>query len=403
MKTCHPEEVGFSSERLARLRPALQSFVDANQAPGFHVVIARKGKLVFKDCIGWRDRESNAPVAGNELYRIYSMTKPVMATALMMLYEEGRVLLQAPVSQYIPAFKHLKVYAGKADGKMKLEAMQREITILDLVLHTSGLGYGLACDSPVEDMFRASGMARHDLLSFLLPLDETVRLITGLPLINQPGTRWRYSIGMDVTGYLVQLISGLPLDVFMQERIFEPLGMSDTGFYVPAEKLKRLATLYSPGKDGKIDAIDRGASSPFANPNAVPSGGGGLVSTTHDYLRFAQMLLNEGELDGTRVLGARTVARMRRNHLPVALLPINLNGFAMPGIGFGPGFGVNMDDALSNFAASDGSYYWGGAASTTFYVDPVDEIAAVLMTQVLNNMIPFDVVFRQLVRQAIVE
>jgi len=282
MKVCNPEEVGFSGERLARLRPTLQGFIDANQAPGFHVTVTRRGRLVFEDGFGWRDRESSAPITGNELYRIYSMTKPVTAAALMMLYEEGRVQLQAPVSQYIPGFKHLKVYAGEAGGKMKLEAMQREITISDLALHTSGLGYGLAWDSPVEDMFRASGMARQDLLSFLLPLDETVRVITGRPLIPQPGTRWRYSIGMDVTGYLVQLISGRPLDVFMQERIFMPLGMADTGFYAPAEKLERLATLYSPEKDGQIVAIDRGVSSPFANPNAVPSGGGGLVATTRD-------------------------------------------------------------------------------------------------------------------------
>ncbi len=401
MQAFFPEDVGLSSQRLERIRPALQDLIDAKKAPGFQVAIARHGKTAYWDSLGLRDVEAGLPIENDTIFRIYSMSKPITTTALMMLFEEGRVLMQTPVSDYIPSFKDLKVYAGLVDGKMTYEPIKREITIIDLALHTAGLGYGLFTDSPVEDLYRQSGIFNQAAITFQLPLSEAIRRISELPLANQPGQRWRYSIAIDVIGYLIQLISGKPFDVFLKERIFDPLGMVDTGFYVSAKNISRLATLYEPDSKGMIKVIDRAEGSPFTNVNATPSGGGGLVSTTSDYLRFDQMMLNGGELDGVHILGPRTVEKTHRNHLPTALLPINGGGVDFPGIGFGPGFGININEGASNFAASEGTFYWGGAASTFAYIDPREELVGVLMTQVINNTVPFDQIFRQLVSQAI--
>lgn len=401
MKTCSPEEVGLSGKRLERIRPAFQKLIAAKMAPGFQVAIARNGKLAYWDRFGLRDVENKLPIENDTIFRIYSMSKPITTTALMILYEEGRVLMQTPVSRYIPAFKDLKVYAGQVDGAMTYEPLKREIMVIDLAIHTSGLGYGLFTDSPVEDLYRQSGILNQSTLTFRLALSEAIRHITDLPLANQPGQRWRYSIAIDVIGYLVQLISGKPFDVFLKERVFDPLGMVDTGFFVPAKDISRLATLYEPDSHGLIKCVDQAEGSPFTNVDATPSGGGGLVSTTSDYLRFDLMMLNGGELDGVRILGPLTVEKMHRNHLSAALLPISAGGVDSPGVGFGPGFGINMNEGASNFAASEGSYYWGGAASTFAYIDPREELVGVMMTQVINNTVLFDQIFRQLVSQAI--
>jgi CubicO group peptidase (beta-lactamase class C family) len=401
MKPCNPEEVGLSSDRLARILPGMQRFVDAGQAPGFLIAVARHGKLAYTGSLGWMDVERARPMQTDAIFRIYSMTKPVATAALMLLYEEGKLLLQDPVSKYIPQFKDLKVYAGKTATGWKLEPIQREITVHDLAIHTSGLGYGLFYDSPVEDLFREAAIFSYDRLVMRFPLEEVIRRLLELPLANQPGARWRYCMGIDVIGYLVQLISGRPLDVFLKERIFTQLGMADTGFYVPREQLGRFSAMYKPGEDKRITRIDGPDDSPFARPDATHSGGGGLVSTLADYLNFAQMMLNGGEFAGTRLLGRRTVAAMMRNHLPPALVPIVADDIASPGIGFGLGFGVNLDEGASNFGMSDGTCYWGGAASTFFCIDPREDLVMVLMTQVLENEVLFDQAARQLVSQAI--
>ncbi len=402
MNTCDPEEVGLSGPRLERIQAGLQRLVDAKLAPGFAWAVARRGKLACHGCLGWADVDARQSLAPDSLYRIYSMTKAIATSALMMLYEEGKVLLQTPVSDYMPGFKELKVYTGLEGGKQRFESMRREITLLDLAIHTSGLGYGLFTDSPVEDMYREAGILDHKLV-FQVSLDEFIKHLQHLPLANQPGARWRYSMGIDVIGYLVQLISGIPFDQFLKERIFNPLGMADTGFYVPPEKVDRLAALYEPGAKGRIICIDPAHNSPFINPAAVASGGAGLISSLQDYLAFTQCMLNGGELDGTRILGRKTVEKMRRNHLPVSLLPVNIDGFNTPGLGFGPGFGVNLNEAESGFTASEGTFYWGGAASTAFFIDPKEELTGVMMTQVINNPLPFDQVFRQLVYQALAD
>jgi CubicO group peptidase (beta-lactamase class C family) len=402
MKTCLPEEVGLSSERLARIMPAMQKFVDAGQSPGFLIALARHGKLAFLDSLGWMDIEQRKLIQEDTIFRIYSMTKPIATTALMLLYEEGKVLLQDPVSKYIPSFKNLKVFSGKTETGLQFEALNREITIHDLATHTAGLGYGLFTDSPVEDLFRESGIFRPGVIVMGTSLEEMVKKLAQIPLANQPGSRWRYSIAIDVIGYLVQLIADQPFDVFLKERIFEPLGMADTGFNVSKEKLARFAAMYTPDENKRIILLDAPLNSPFALPNATPSGGGGLVSTLHDYLNFAQMMLSHGELAGVRILGPKTVEKMSHNHLPSALLPIATEGIGWPGQGFGLGFGINLDESASNLAASTGTYFWGGAASTSFYIDPQDDLALVMMTQVIGNQVPFDQILRQLVAQAII-
>ncbi len=397
MTSTDPESVGLSSERLKRVRPVFQRLVDDRLSPGFLLAVWRRGQLAYQECVGWMDVEQNLPMRGDTLFRIYSMTKPLTAAVLMMLVEEGKVQLSDPVSGYIPGFSALKVYAGE-----KLEPIARQITVLDLLLHTGGLGYGLFVDSPVEDLFRAAGIDLRKDLTYPFPLDELIRRVLELPLACQPGARYRYSIGMDVLGFLVERIAERPFGDFLQERIFTPLGMADTAFFVPPEKSARFAALYGPDEDGRITRLDGPAGSPFNNPQAIQAGGSGLVSSLDDYLRFARMLLNGGELDGARLLGRKTVEKMVRNHLPASLLPYNIDGEDKPGLGFGLGFGVNLDETRSGFTASEGTYYWSGAASTFFFVDPREQMIGVLLTQVLNNPLDFDPLFRQMVYQAVV-
>jgi CubicO group peptidase (beta-lactamase class C family) len=402
MQTCLPEEVGLSSERLARIMPAMQKFVDAGQAPGFLIGLARHGKLAFLDSLGWMDIEQRKLIQEDTIFRIYSMSKPIATTALMLLYEEGKVLLQDPVSKYIPSFKDLRVFTGKTENGLQLEALNREITIHNLATHTAGLGYGIFTDSPVEDLFRETGIFRPRVTVMQTSLEEMVNKVAQIPLVNQPGSRWRYSIAIDVIGYLVQLIADQPFDVFLKERIFAPLGMDDTGFYVSEEKLTRFAAMYTPDENKQITLLDGSLNSPFTLPDATPSGGGGLVSTLRDYLNFTQMMLSHGELAGVRILGPKTVEKMSHNHLLPALLPIAMEGISWSGQGFGLGFGINLDESASNLAASTGAYFWGGAASTSFYIDPKEDLALVMMTQVIGNEVPFDQVLRQLVAQAII-
>jgi CubicO group peptidase (beta-lactamase class C family) len=403
MDHCEAEEVGLSKERLERIRPKFQALIDSKRAPGFQLAVARRGKLAFIDRMGWMDVEGKIPVGEDSIFRLYSMTKPIATAALMILYEEGKIGLEEPVWRYIPAFKDLKVYAGQERGRPLLEPMRRAITILDLTLHCAGLGYGLFDDSPVEELYRRSGIFREGLGVMKVPLREFIDALVQLPLANQPGARWRYSVAVDVIGYLVELVSGLPFDVFLKERIFLPLGMADTGFFVPPEKLGRFAALYTPAENGEIRCIDRGAASPFAQSTATPSGGGGLVSTIRDYLRFDRMMLGGGESDGVRILGRKTVEKMTRNHLAASLLPRNMGGIDSPGCGFGPGYGICLDEAQSGMAISAGSYYWGGAASTFSFVDPSEDLIGIMMTQVIDNQLPFDQYFRQLLSQAIID
>jgi CubicO group peptidase (beta-lactamase class C family) len=409
MNMVAPESVGFSSTRLGRITAAMQRYIDAGQLPGIITAVARRGQVAHFECLGMMDTEAGKPMQADTILRIFSMTKPITSVALMMLFEDGRFLLGEPVSKYIPAFGDLKVHAGTSEAGMQLVDMEREITIQDLLTHTAGLAYGIVPSTPVEELYLAAEIITPlrplhvaDVLRVSLP--EMVRRLAELPLAHQPGTAWRYSLAHDVVAHLISVLSDLPFDVYLKEKIFDPLGMDDTGFYVPEDKLDRFASMYDVTQTGSLGLADAPATSPFVNADCHPSGGGGLVSTAADYMRFAQMLLNDGVLDGVRLLGRKTVARMTMNHIPAELFPLQLlDMYPMPGEGYGLGFGVVTDQTQRPMLASRGAYGWPGAAGTRFWVDPQEELIGLSLPQVRFLMAPVGAVFQNLVYQALVE
>ena len=401
MKPVAPEKVGLSSARLSRIGPVMQRYVDQHKLAGIVTMIARHGKVAHLERFGMMDLDTAKPMQFDTIFRIYSMTKPITSVALMMLYEEGRFQLNDPVTRFLPEFKKVQVWMGEGE----LADPIREITIHDLLTHTAGLSYGVYEDTrvPVDKLYDQAGLFDGD-----ITLEEMVRRIADLPLVHQPGQAWWYSVATDVVGYLVQVISGMPFDVFLEERILGPLGMEDTGFYVPAGKLDRLATLYGAAEDGGLkELVNTSVVGDYTKPPRLLSGGGGLVSTASDYVRFSQMLLNGGELDGVRLLGRKTVELMTINHLPDALIPIRMAPYdTMHGYGFGLGFRVLMDVAQSGMLGSEGVYRWGGWASTAFFIDPKEELIALLLPQFIPSgaaRYPIDSEFQTLVYQALVD
>ena len=392
-----PEEVGMSTERLGRLDAAMQKAVDSRELPGAVVLIARDGQLVYAKSFGWQDREKNIPMSNDSIFRLYSMTKPVVSVAAMMLVEEGRLGLQEPVSKYIPEFKEMKVgvESKDADGKpvITLVDAKRQITVQDLLRHTSGLTYGmLGAPNAIKKMYLDA-----QIFSQKWVLADFVKALARLPLEFQPGTTWEYSHSTDVLGRVIEVASGQSLDVFLAERIFAPLKMVDTAFQVPPEKLDRLAQAMPDVYTGKTpELID------FSKQQTFFAGGHGLVSTAVDYLRFAQMLANGGELEGARILGPRTVEYMTSNHVnpQIDKGPAYLPG---PGYGFGLGFATRIDRGQSEWPGSPGDFFWSGYAGTYFWVDPEEELVPVLMTQEPLRRQYYRVLMRNLVYQAIVK
>jgi CubicO group peptidase (beta-lactamase class C family) len=378
MDTVHPETVGLSSSRLARIGQAMQRYVEGGKLAGTLTLVARRGKIAHLQPLGLMDVEARKPMEHDTIFRIYSMSKPVTSVAVMMLYEEGAFLLTDPIHKFIPAFADVRVLAQTPAG-VDLVPPQRPIAIRDLLTHTAGLGYGLGedyIDQSYKEQIWGALEQKPD-----ATLEEMVEAIATLPLAYHPGQSWRYSMATDVLGYLVQVISGVPFDAYLQERIFQPLGMVDTGFYVPPDKIDRFATNYSPGEDGTgLQVIDAPAKSRFTRPGHIPSGGGGLASTAIDYVRFAQMLLDGGALDGVRLLSRKSVELMTINHLPPGLHP-----FENRSMGMGLGVGVVIDLARTQRLGSLGTYGWGGAASTNFWVDPQEELIGVFMTQLMPS------------------
>jgi len=365
-----PETVGISSERLGRLDAGMRQFVEDGRLAGVVTMMARHGKTVHFSAAGTMDIESGAPITTDSIFRIYSMTKPITGVAMMMLYEEGTWRLNDPVTKFIPEFENLQVYAGDGpDGEPRFEDATRSMTMRELMTHSSGLAYGLGASNPVDRMYRESRV-----LDSSTPLQEMIDTLATLPLLYQPGARWYYSIAVDVQGYLVEQLSGQPFDQFLQARIFDPLGMADTAFYVPADKLDRLALIHTQDEDGALVPPQRGGD--VTTPPTRASGGGGLYSTTTDYMRFLQMVLNGGELDGARLLSPRSIEMMRTNHLQEQALST-----MRPGSGFGLDFGVIMDPAAAGEPYSKGSFQWGGAAGTWFWIDPVEDFVFVGMIQ----------------------
>ena len=372
-----PAAVGVSAERLERLDAGMQAMVDDGKLAGVATMLARHGKVVFTDAVGKLDITKDAPVELDSIFRIYSMTKPVVGVAMMMLHEEGRWQLNDPVTKYIPAFRNLKVYTGEdADGNMQTENIEqgKRITMRDLMKHTAGLGYVLNARHPVN-----RAVIDNQVLDTNASLQTMIDKLVQIPLFAQPQTMWAYSIGVDVQGYLVEQLSGQPLAEFLQERIFGPLGMVDTAFYVPPNKLHRVAARHSSSRDG-LRAPEGGAADvTLTTPPAGPSGGGGLYGTAPDYIRFAQMLLNEGELNGVRLLSPRSIELMRTNHLT----DVEQATYRRPGQGWGLDFSVVTDGASSGESWSTGSYYWIGIAGTWFWVDRELDLTFVGMIQ--NN------------------
>ncbi len=400
MKTCSPEQVGFSAQRLARIRPVLQRHVDDGTIAGFVTLIARHGQIAHLESIGYSRLDTRKPMAPDTIMRMYSMTKPITSAALMMLYEEGHFQLSDPLSAFVPEFADVKVYAGETASGPILADTETPITLLHLLTHTAGLAYGLSDETPVDILYRDW---RRSWADSQPDLAQAIRELAGLPLMYQPGTRWKYSMAIDVLGRVIEIVSGKSLDVFLEERIFAPLGMADTGYWAPPAKVDRLAELYLYTETGLKPAPDQDLVRDYTKRPAMLTGGSGLVSTALDYCRFAQMLLYGGTLNGQRLLGRKTVEFMMRNHLPADLLPFCQSGNIHAGSGFGLGGEVVMDPAAYGVLSSKGAFRWGGAASTDFWVDPKEDLLGIIMPQVFGNVAPFRGQFRVLTYQALVD
>jgi len=366
-----PESVGMSSERLAELRSSLQKLVDDGRFAGFVTVVARRGQIVSFDAIGYADAEARTPMQEDSIFRIASMTKPVTGVAMMTLYEEGKWQLDDPVAKYIPEFANLQV--PREDGE--LEAVATPMTMRQLMSHTAGLAYGLAPATPVDTLYRENNVMAPE-----LDLQGMIDRLAKLPLAYQPGTRWQYSIAVDVQGHLVEKLSGQRLDDFLRERIFEPLGMKDTDFKVAPSEVARLARIHRHDESGKlVPTPNAGRRDPSERPSLL-SGGGGLLSTADDYRRFSQMLLNGGELDGVRILQPATVELMYQDHLPEGVAMGGRMGSAFPDLRFGLDFAV-MQDPPAESGYGKNTYFWGGAFGTWFWIDPEHDLLMVGMVQ----------------------
>jgi CubicO group peptidase (beta-lactamase class C family) len=383
-----PESLGFSTTRLKNIDRFLQQrYLDSGKLPCAQVAIARRGQLVYQTVLGKMDVERNRPATEDTLYRIYSMTKPITSIAFMMLVEEGLVALDDPVHRFIPQWRELGVYAGGIQGMFRTERPQRPMLMVDLLRHTSGLTYGFQVRTNVDAAYRKQRIGE-----FVDPisLDEMIAQLASLPLEFSPGTAWNYSVSTDVLGYLVGKISGMPFEQFMSERILRPLKMQDTSFQVSADNASRFAACYSATPDGRMKLQDDPTNSLFLRPPAFVSGGGGLVSTAADYLRFCNMLLNRGELDGARIISPKTLQLMTANHLPgnKDLPELSRSMFSEAtynGVGFGLGFAVTIDQPRTMILGSPGEFTWGGMASTLFWIDPREELVGVFLTQLMPS------------------
>jgi CubicO group peptidase (beta-lactamase class C family) len=382
-----PEEIGLSSVRLARLGAVMRSEIDRGRVPGAVALIARRGRLGLFESYGRRDAASGAPMANDSIFRIYSMTKPITSVAAMMLWEEGRFLLSDPIAKYLPDLSDLKV-AVEGGGAIEQVPAARAVTIQDLLRHTSGLTYEFRGSGPVHKLYMSAKVA-----SLKQSSADQVATLGKMPLLHQPGTRWEYGRSTDVVGRLVEVLSGQRLSVFFEKHILAPLGMVDTAFHVPQRHHSRLAEAFEkdPESGGTVRLVD------VRDPPNFESGGGGLVSTAGDYARFLQMLLNGGTLNGSRLLSRKTIELMTADHLgPITGAPDLL----LPGHGFGLGFAVRLSAGIAPVPGSIGQYFWGGLAGTTFWVDPSEELFALLLIQAPGQRDYYRTLFRDLVYAA---
>lgn len=403
------KSAGMDAARLRRIDEHLQArYLEPGKISGCQVAVVRRGVVAHYSALGLADRERQIPVAEDTIWRIYSMTKPVTAVALMILYERGHFQLDDPVSRFLPAWKDIKVAEVDDDGNRRLVPPHRPVRVKDLLMHTAGLGYGH--DNEVLDVAQTGDEERARSWLVDPDLDTMVARLAQTPLRFHPGTRWLYSLGLDVCGKLIEIMSGKRLDRFLAEEIFLPLGMKDTGFHVPEAERDRLAANYSRDARKQLVLVDDPATSAFLSPPRFLAGGGGLVSTIGDYVRFCRMLTDGGALDGHQILGRKTIELIATNHLPGGGL---LSQFALPGgygevglegRGFGLGVAVSAGPAASGVIGSPGELSWGGGASTTFWVDPVEQLTVVFMTQMMpSGTFNFPDQLRALVYPAIVD
>jgi CubicO group peptidase (beta-lactamase class C family) len=399
-----PDAAGMREDRLERITEHFgHNYVDTGKITGCQITVVRGGHVAYYRSLGQMDRENAVPMADDAIFRIYSMTKPIASVALMQLYERGKFQLLDPVHRYIPEWRTLAVGDVQPDGSVTTVRPQRPMNMRDVLMHTTGLPGSLFVDNPIDEAFAEARRA----LGREQTLEDVTALLAQHPLKFHPGTHWNYGLSTDIVGRLVEILSGQRFDEYLRRELFEPLGMADTAFYVPEESLSRLAACYQ-YRPANTPLLMEGA---FANlvkaPHAYLSGAGGLVSTTHDYVAFCQMLANGGQLDGRRVLGRKTIELMTANHLPggATLADLAIGGFGeagFEGVGFGLGFAVGLGPAATAMSGSAGEYYWGGAASTAFWVDPAEDLFAVFMTQLFPSIAyPFRAQLRALVYQAI--
>jgi CubicO group peptidase (beta-lactamase class C family) len=409
LPSVHPEAAGFSSEKLRKLDETMQAMVDQGHVAGAVTLLARHGQVVQLAAFGQRGLETGDPMPANAIFRIRSETKPVTGVAMMILYDEGKWKLDDPVSKYVPEFANLRVAMMDSEGRPVLKPISRPPTMRELMTHTAGFAYGIADDpsSPADQAYYKAAVLQSE------SLEQLVRKVSDLPMFAEPGTLWRYSVAADIQGYIVEKLSGQSLPVFMQARIFTPLGMGDTAFYVPENKVDRLAALYDADAGGHLVPAVEGGWRDVTRPPAAPSGGGGLVSTAHDFARFAQMLLNGGNLDGVRILQPETVALMRLNQLPPSF-KVTTNGTAnvlqpsqkpfpfAAGMGYGLDIAVAVDPAASGAPVGPGTISWGGSAGTWFWIDPANDLFFIGMIQRLGGVgSGLDATTRTLVYQAL--
>ena len=393
----NPEAVGMSAARLARLDEVMKRrYVDAGYLPGMLTHVYRQGQLVHTGMCGHIDIARGKPMREDAIFRIYSMSKPITAVALMMLVEEGLIGLDDTAHTYIPAWANLGVYASgmpsllpDAPPSFLTTPALRPMKIIDLATHTSGLTYGFMMRTNVDAAYRRAKVTDRETPG---GLPEMIERLAQIPLEFSPGTAWNYSVSIDVLGYLVEKLSGVSFGEFLRSRLFEPLGMNDTAFHVPAEKVERFTCCYQPeGRGTGLKLQDDARESTYAQPPRLESGGGGLVSTAHDYLRFCRMMLNGGTLDGVRILSPKTVALFSLNYLPDGreiadmALPGMFSESGYAGVGFSLGCGVNVNVAKTRLPGTPGEYFWGGAAATAVWIDPTEELAVVFMTQVIGS------------------
>ena len=424
----HPETVGLSAERLGRIAAHFNRYVDEGKIPGYLVLIARRGKTAYLHRYGLRDVGAALPVQEDTIFRIYSMTKPITSVAVLTLYERSLLHFDDPASEYIPGFRELEVFESGDEQSWRTVPAEREMTIRDLLTHTSGLTYGHMQAHPIDAMYRQ----RKFFEDAEMTLEDFADSLSELPLLFSPGTRWSYSVATDVLGYIIEVVSGKTLDQYFADEILAPLGMVDTAFAIAPEKAERFAANYE--RDGNsFRLIDKPSESSYLRQPKLPSGGGGLISTAGDYLRFSQMLLNKGEFKGARILGRRTVELMTSNHLPADCDLANMGyvlhsdtrsqGVGMglgarhnlrrggvrtetrhEGVGFGLGGSVLLDPAAAQILASPGEFAWGGAASTFFWIDPREDMTAIFLTQLMpSSSYPIRRELRVLANQALIE